>query len=34
EVKDLQEKLQKLTDKYGKEIDAVIDVKITEIMKV
>ena len=34
EVKDLQDKLQKLTDKYGKEVDAVIDVKITEIMKV
>ena len=34
EVKDLQDELQKLTDKYGKEIDAVIEAKTKEIMTV
>ena len=34
EVKDLQDELQKLTDKYGKDIDAVIEAKTKEIMTV
>ena len=33
-MKDLQDELQKLTDKYGKEIDAVIEAKTKEIMTV
>ncbi|MCI2049642.1 MAG: ribosome recycling factor [Lachnospiraceae bacterium] len=34
ELKDLQDELQKLTDKYGKEIDAVVEAKSKEIMTV
>lgn len=34
EIKDLEEQLQKLTDKYIKEIDALIDSKSKEIMTV
>ncbi|WP_130836565.1 ribosome recycling factor [Lachnoclostridium sp. Marseille-P6806] len=34
EVKDLQDELQKLTDKYGKDIDAAIEAKTKEIMTV
>ena len=32
--KDAQEKVQKLTDKFGKSIDQAVDVKSKEIMKV
>ncbi len=34
EIKDLQEELQKLTDKYSKEIDKLIDEKSKEILTV
>jgi ribosome recycling factor len=34
QVKDLEDELQKLTDKYGKEIDTVIEAKTKEIMTV
>ncbi|MBR1471167.1 MAG: ribosome recycling factor [Lachnospiraceae bacterium] len=34
EIKDLEEQLQKLTDKYMKDIDKVVDEKSQEIMKV
>ncbi len=34
EIKDLQEQLQKLTDKYIKEVDKAIDVKSKELMTV
>lgn len=34
EVKDLEDELQKLTDKYIKEIDSMVDVKSKEIMTV
>lgn len=34
EVKDMQDELQKMTDKYGKEIDSVIDTKTKEIMTI
>ena len=34
EIKELEEKLQKLTDKYGKEIDSLIEAKSKEIMTV
>lgn len=34
EIKDLQDELQKMTDKYGREIDAAIDAKTKEIMTV
>lgn len=32
--KDLQDELQKLTDKYGKTVDEIIDAKTKEIMTV
>ena len=34
EVKELEEKVQKLTDKYIKNVDAAVDVKAKEIMTV
>ena len=34
EIKDLEEQLQKLTDKYIKEIDVAVDVKTKEVMTV
>jgi ribosome recycling factor len=34
EIKDLTDELQKMTDKYIKEIDALVDEKSKEIMKV
>ncbi|MBR4760166.1 MAG: ribosome recycling factor, partial [Lachnospiraceae bacterium] len=34
EIKDMQDELQKLTDKYGKEIDKMVDEKSKEIMTV
>ena len=34
EIKDMQEELQKLTDKYIKEIDSLVDEKSKEILKV
>ena len=34
EVKDLEDELQKLTDKYIKEIDSMVDAKSKEIMTV
>ena len=34
EIKQLEEELQKLTDKYIKDIDAAMDVKTKEIMTV
>ena len=34
EVKDLEDELQKLTDKYIKEIDSMVDTKSKEIMTV
>ena len=34
EVKELEEKIQKLTDKYIKNVDAAVDVKAKEIMTV
>ena len=34
EIKDLEEQLQKLTDKYIKEIDVAVDVKSKEVMTV
>ncbi|MCR5118073.1 MAG: ribosome recycling factor [Lachnospiraceae bacterium] len=34
EIKDLEEQLQKLTDKYGKDIDKTIEEKSQEILKV
>ncbi len=34
EVKDMQDELQKLTDKYGKQIDAMIEEKSKEILTV
>ena len=34
EIKDLEEQLQKLTDKYLKEIDVAVDVKTKEVMTV
>ena len=34
EIKELEEKLQKLTDKYVKEIDSLIEAKSKEIMTV
>ena len=34
EIKDLEEQLQKLTDKYIKEVDAAVDAKSKEIMTV
>lgn len=34
EIKELEEKLQKLTDKFGKEIDSVVEAKTKEIMTV
>ena len=34
EIKGLEEELQKLTDKYVKDIDALIDSKSKEIMTV
>ncbi len=34
EIKDLEEQLQKLTDKYGKDIDKAIEEKSQEILKV
>ena len=34
EIKDMQDELQKLTDKYGKQIDAMIEEKSKEILTV
>ncbi len=34
EIKELEEKLQKLTDKFGKEIDSIVEAKTKEIMTV
>ncbi len=34
EIKELEDKVQKLTDKYIKEIDAAVDAKSKEIMTV
>ena len=34
EIKDLEEQLQKLTDKYIKEVDVAVDVKTKEVMTV
>ena len=34
EIKELEEKLQKLTDKYVKEVDSLIEAKSKEIMTV
>ena len=34
EIKDLEEQIQKLTDKYIKEIDVAVDVKTKEVMTV
>jgi len=34
EAKDLEDKLQKMTDKYIKDVDALMDVKTKEIMTV
>ena len=34
EIKDMQDELQKLTDKYGKEIDALVEEKSKEILTV
>ena len=34
EIKDLQDQLQKLTDKYIKDIDALMETKSKEIMTV
>ena len=34
EIKELEEKIQKSTDKYIKEVDAAVDAKSKEIMTV
>ena len=34
EVKDLEEKLQKMTDQFVKDVDKMVDVKSKEIMTV